>query len=369
MAELAKHVRVGVWRNIDHFSVTGAGGSYRSTGHKYRIAFVHNTKITISAHRDDNMFLNLVDFQTIESGLLDSNFLIVLDLGDLETIQCTGGKQRINWSLHSWTIACCLWGKYAENLHTMSQETEGMVICLLRFAKIGQYRGEVQISNAYDGTESEENKLEMQIKRDKWMHYPQTNIRDLFEPSREKMCRVVATVYAIDTDWGCNKKVFPHSKTVKKLNGKDIVTHIWWCEICKSKVTSVSPRFKIHLLVKDDTGESSFMLLDSIAIGVVPESATNLLNGSFVELEETDSFPTAITALVGQTFMFGVYTQKDNSSSFGGCYKVGKVWKDLRMLMISDISESTSAPIQASEEPILLEAEGDYKGIYLQNTK
>ncbi|KAF8103615.1 hypothetical protein N665_0187s0016 [Sinapis alba] len=350
------------------YVVTGAGGSYRSTGHKYRIAFVHNTKITISSHRDDNMFLNLVDFQTIKSSLLDSNFLIdvigkILDLSDLETLQCTDGKQR---------------KKLEFTLMDNCKETDGMVICLLRFAKIGQYRGEVQISNAYDANnddsqaltiaESEENKLEMQIKRDKWMHYPQTNIRDLFEPSEEKMCRVVATVYAIDTDWGwyyfgclgCNKNVFPHSKTVKKINWKDIVTHIWWCEICKSKVTTVSPRFKIHLLVKDDTGESSFMLLDSIAIGVVHESATNLLNGSSDELEETYSFPTAITALVGQTFMFGVYTKKDNSSSFGGCYKVGKVWKDLRMLMISDISESTSSPIQASEEPILLEAEGDY---------
>ncbi|KAL0646180.1 hypothetical protein Bca4012_044471 [Brassica carinata] len=41
MADLAKHVRVGEWRNIDHFCVSGAGnGSYRSTGHKYRLAIV-----------------------------------------------------------------------------------------------------------------------------------------------------------------------------------------------------------------------------------------------------------------------------------------------------------------------------------------
>ena len=41
MADLAKHVHVGAWRNIDHFCVSGAGnGSYRSTGHKYRLAIV-----------------------------------------------------------------------------------------------------------------------------------------------------------------------------------------------------------------------------------------------------------------------------------------------------------------------------------------
>lgn len=128
-----------------------------------------------------------------------------------------------------------------------------------------------------------------------------------------------------------------------------------------------------NLLVKDDTGESHFLLLDSIATGVVPASATTLLNRSWDEvnilstiaiesyllwckyyntsynwqLEEDDPFPEEITNLVGQTFMFGVYIQKDNAS--GGCYKVGKVWKDLRMLMTSEISESYSAPAQASQ--------------------
>ncbi|CAG7862634.1 unnamed protein product, partial [Brassica rapa] len=343
ISEVGKHVRVGVWRNIDRFSVSAAGGAYRSTDH---------------------------------NGLLNPNFLIdvigqVQDLGDLETIGCNGGKQRqkLEFSLVDicgQRLACCLWGKFAENLHTASQETEGMVICLLRFAKIGQYRGEFQISNSYDASqmfvnpeipeadefkqraigdsqaltlaESEENKLELQMKRDKWMHYPQRNLRELFEETEEKVCRVVATIYDIDTDWGwyyfgclgCNnKKVFPHSKTVKKINGKETVTHIWWCEACRSKVTSVSPRFKIHLLVKDDTGETQFLLLDSIATGVVPASAKTLLNGSWDELEDDDPFPEEITNLVGQTFMFGVYIQKDNAS--GGCYKVGKVWKDLRM--------------------------------------
>ncbi|CAN7058446.1 unnamed protein product [Brassica rapa subsp. trilocularis] len=325
IAEVAKHVRVGVWRNIDRFSVSGAGGVYRSTDH---------------------------------NGLLNPNFLIdvigqVQDLGDLETIGCNGGKQRqkLEFTLVDicgQRLACCLWGKFAENLHTASQETEGMAICLLQFAKIGQYRGEFQISNSYDASqmfvnpeipeadefkqrdigdsqaltlaESEENKLELQMMRDKWMHYPQRNLRELFEETEEKLCRVVATIYDTDTDWGwyyfgclgCNnKKVFPHSKT-------------------------------------DDTGESQFLLLDSIATGVVPASATTLLNSSWDK---------EITNLVGQTFMFGVYIQKDNAS--GGCYKVGKVWKDLRMLMTSEISESYSAPAQASEEPLLIENQSD----------
>lgn len=43
-------------------------------------------------------------------------------------------------------------------------------------------------------------------------------------------------------------------------------------------------RFKLHLMVKDDTGVTNFMLLDTIAKGLVPESAETLLNGSFDEV-------------------------------------------------------------------------------------
>lgn len=43
-------------------------------------------------------------------------------------------------------------------------------------------------------------------------------------------------------------------------------------------------RFKLHLLVKDDTGIAHFMLLDSVAKGIVPETPETLLNGSFDEV-------------------------------------------------------------------------------------
>ncbi|WZY98439.1 hypothetical protein YC2023_070768 [Brassica napus] len=92
-------------------------------------------------------------------------------------------------------------------------------------------------------------------------------------------------------------------------------------------------RFRIHVWVKDGTGEAYLMLLDWIAIGVIPETAAALLNGSFEELQDIESFPEAVTDLVGKTFMFGIYIESNNVASKGGMYKVGKVWKDLSMLL------------------------------------
>ncbi|KAF8047789.1 hypothetical protein N665_2828s0003 [Sinapis alba] len=90
---------VGVWRNIRNFHVRPATGAYRSTNHEYKMVFNYNTVITRSNHMNDELYLNLADFQTVLSGTLDENKLIdvlgqVLDCGEVETIQCSGGKQR-----------------------------------------------------------------------------------------------------------------------------------------------------------------------------------------------------------------------------------------------------------------------------------
>ncbi|CAN6930277.1 unnamed protein product, partial [Brassica oleracea] len=105
-------------------------------------------------------------------------------------------------------------------------------------------------------------------------------------------CLVRCTVYAIDMDWSwyyfgykaCNKRVIKTGTKVKRLNGKEITTHIWWCETCIDSVFEVSPRFWLHLMVSDDTCVSKIMILDKVANGIVAESPEKLLNGSWDEV-------------------------------------------------------------------------------------
>ncbi|KAG2333443.1 hypothetical protein Bca52824_004623 [Brassica carinata] len=54
---------------------------------------------------------------------------------------------------------------------------------------------------------------------------------------------------------------------------------------------------------------------------------------SSTQLQDIESFPEAVTDLVGKTFMIGIYIESNNVASKGGMYKVGKVWKDLSMLL------------------------------------
>ncbi|KAL0799779.1 hypothetical protein Bca101_054954 [Brassica carinata] len=103
--KLSNVLSVGMWRNIEKFFISNPGVSYRPTNHQYKINFIYGTDITPSTIQNDSMFLSLVDFQTIENGVEDTNILIdvigeVSDLGALQTIQCSGKpKKKIEFSL------------------------------------------------------------------------------------------------------------------------------------------------------------------------------------------------------------------------------------------------------------------------------
>ncbi|CAF1735637.1 unnamed protein product, partial [Brassica napus] len=135
-------------------------------------------------------------------------------------------------------------------------------------------------------------------------------------------CIVKATVLAIDTDWAwfyfgcvrCNKKVTNITKTIL-LDPKQPLRHVWRCGTChQNLVTFFLIIFQLHLLLKDDTGETKVMLLDTIAEPIVGVSADELLNGSLEEMEDPEDLPNAINDLIGKTFKFGTENYNDEDS-------------------------------------------------------
>ncbi|WZZ44031.1 hypothetical protein YC2023_040290 [Brassica napus] len=132
----------------------------------------------------------------------------VMDLGDLETIQVSGKpRMKVEFTLRDMNdarVPCCLWGKFAEILYEgCSIDEEGKPICLIRFAKIGRFRGirllqsindliirfvdEVKtlaICEGRDETLDLEEVKSIQDKRDKWMLFPKRTIHGLLESTQ-----------------------------------------------------------------------------------------------------------------------------------------------------------------------------------------
>ena len=79
---------VGAWRHIQNFTLSPSTGMYRATDHPFKMSIIQNTAITRSPLINEDMFLSLVDFQTVLGGSLKTCFLIGNYLRNL-LIYCT----------------------------------------------------------------------------------------------------------------------------------------------------------------------------------------------------------------------------------------------------------------------------------------
>ncbi|WZZ77396.1 hypothetical protein YC2023_097968 [Brassica napus] len=259
-------------------------------------------------------------------------------------------------------IACCLWGRYAEQLlytYKVGQVNKNF-LCLLRFAKINVYKGQVQITNAFDTSTLEINPPGFDVqdyirlmpnnelalitdgrevvkpkgnKRqpDQWSIYPERTILDIIMATeliklmllvQIEKCIVTATVDAIDTDWawyyfGCAKC---HYKKVTDITNRDVVPvkHLWYCDTCHQSVTNTWSADTIITRADDeDTGDTSTIVSSDRSSGQV----------SFVSIESEDNTCLSSTPLSKRK---GSSNEIDDLSSTSKkqCSKIIKVEKN-----------------------------------------
>ncbi|KAL9840537.1 putative nucleic acid-binding, replication factor A [Arabidopsis thaliana] len=81
----------------------------------------------------------------------------------------------------------------------------------------------------------------------------------------------------------------------------------------------------IYAKVMDNIGEAKLLLFDSICSEIVGDSTTFVLNGSVDEIEDPHNLPNPVKNLIGKTFLFLVWVEKENIFDGKEIYKVSKV--------------------------------------------
>ncbi|XP_024008232.1 uncharacterized protein LOC112084058 [Eutrema salsugineum] len=89
----------------------------------------------------------------------------------------------------------------------------------------------------------------------------------------------------------------------------------------------------------EDTGKTNFLLLDKTAEPIVTQSAAQLLNGSFDEIEDPEAIPQALKDLVGKTYMFAICIEKENVLYGSEIYKYSKAGNGQDLIKIEYESE------------------------------
>ncbi|KAF8116964.1 hypothetical protein N665_0013s0023 [Sinapis alba] len=305
-----------------------------------------------------------------------------MDLHGVQTVQAMGkDKKKVQFRLRDCSgdeVACCLWGKFADQVETNFEDWNNqMVILLIRFAKIGFYRGEVQITNAFDASivdinptfqeavefkekmlandlplaviEKKEERQIIQKKIEDWNDIEMRSISEILVATETGSCKVICSIESIDTDWGwfyfgCNR----HNRRVTKLagNGSGKISQVkkplFNCDICRANISNVSPKYKLHLYVKDDSESCQVMMLDSVAQAIIGNTATELWDGSYDEVEDPNILPQPIENIVGQSFCFGISITNDNVSNGSVTFKVSEVWCGNKIQKIESQTEPSS---------------------------
>ncbi|CAN6829989.1 unnamed protein product [Brassica oleracea] len=409
MYRVQRELRLGKWGVIENMQMTPAGGKYKTTSHKYKMSISDETMVRGSDLTDDRLFLSLANYEDIQKATSKSKevpYLIdvigrVHELGNVQTVKAQGeDRKRVEFRLidsQGNDLACCLWGSYAEQIEAFIDECKDRtIICLIRFAKINFFRGEVQITNAFDASRMYLNPTEPVVlelterlsdhhlqlapfeksngKKDRkritydWNDAEIRSISEIIDGNQVEICKIICTIEAIDTDWawfyiGCNR----HSKRVIKLpkidyeNMTKLDKPMFRCEVCNANITNVGPKFKLHLVVKDDTDTCNLMLLGSVANSIIGHTAEALWDGSYAEIEDPEILPEPILSLVGKSFCFGLSFGSENVTNGSGTFMVLEVCSGDKVLSIDTNSDAvtevgTYSSTMSSGDVLMLES-------------
>ncbi|CAF1929546.1 unnamed protein product [Brassica napus] len=228
----------GFTKILINFAVTHACGSYRTTKHAYKIAFVSTTKVRPCEELPMNLTgFTPAKFLDVLDGSLNTDYLVdvigqIVEFSHVEIVSVNGkDTEKITVELRNENdvrLTIVLWGKFAMNVSDAIQlRADHAVVCVLRFGKIKVWKEDRSVSNAYNvsdiainpsmnevqaflalwfafgnrgGQGSSNGFYDFREGRLFFIHTPRKTISEVLE-SRQR-CIVMCTIAAIESDMG-----------------------------------------------------------------------------------------------------------------------------------------------------------------------
>ncbi|KAG2298147.1 hypothetical protein Bca52824_034619 [Brassica carinata] len=303
-----------------NFSMLHSVGSYRTTKHPYGISFLSTTRVLPS----EQLHVDLCGFQPVKynevlDGTLNPDYLVdkyiighIVKVSHIEHVNVHGKEtEKICLELRNSDderIPLVLWGNVACHVNYAIQvRSEYTTICVLRFGKINI------VSNAFNISaivldppmidvknflaSLPEDDLPLAIVESKYQavvngvsdedalfrHTPTKTIAEVLETKQVDMCVVLCTVAAIDSDMGwfyltckvCSNKVVSVPKYDDDVNEQSC-----YCLKCKTYNPKTLPRYRLHLVVLDNTSNTKFVVYDNHVIQLLNQPLFHLAGAS-----------------------------------------------------------------------------------------
>ncbi|KAG2286718.1 hypothetical protein Bca52824_046322 [Brassica carinata] len=294
-----------------NIKIAAAGGSYRLTRHPYKVEFQANTRIRFC---DDLPYrltgLTPAKFLDILDGSLSPDYLIV------EIVSLNGkDTEMISIELKNENdvrLPLVVWGNVAldlsEAIQLLSDKT---LICVLKFGKIKVWKEEEEY----------------------FVKTTQKTISDILQTRQVERCFVRCTIAAIDNDMGW------YYVSCKVCGTFELdVRCMVYCTKCKQLNPKLQRRYKLHMVVLDNTGHTKLLALDNIALQLLHQPIFHPTTHITSEILEPNVLRTALTSLVGKTYLFKILIDKGNYHDKDDTFKVQKIITSPYMINEFDVS-------------------------------
>ncbi|KAF3489066.1 hypothetical protein F2Q69_00052798 [Brassica cretica] len=249
--------------SYSNFTLSPATGLYRPTNHVYKMDFVSQTLTTDSNLQCDSMFLKLHDFANIINGLHDTCFL--------------KGELQVSNAFDTSLVLINPDIKEAKSLKQM-------------------FHGD---ANAVDLYQHKNDKILIQKQRKKWSHYPFKTIQEIKHSDKGGNCRVICTVYAIDTSSG------------------------WYyldCMVCKNKV--LKPTVSFDEIIAQHGGVN----FAGVLLPWFHQGTSWICLCRIKLIEDQEVLPPEIVEIYGKTNGFGISDDENNMIGGADKFNAMKVW-------------------------------------------
>ncbi|RID63449.1 hypothetical protein BRARA_E02456, partial [Brassica rapa] len=366
-----------------NFSLSQSCGSYRLTKHPYKIWFQATTRVK---YCDDLPYrltgFTPVNFREILDGSLSPEYLIdiigqIVEVTHVEIVSLNGkDTEKISLELKNEDNA----------IQLLSDRT---LICVMKFGKIKVWKDERSVCNAYNVSTISLNPYIQEVEtfakllpkenislaivqskpfsmvsmmseeEDYFVQTPQKTISDISETRKVERCFVRCTIAAIDNDMGwyyisckvCGTKLDMLHNNVHPGGTYELdVRCMLYCTKCKMLNPKLKLRYKLHLVVLDNTGYTKLLVLDNIALQLLHQPCFHPTTHIKSEILEPNVLRTALKNLVGKTYLFKIIIDKVNYQYDDDTFRVQKIITSPYMINDSSVDSESNVKTPAKRE-------------------
>ncbi|KAM6563241.1 hypothetical protein CsatB_023239 [Cannabis sativa] len=286
--------------SVKNFKVIPSTGEYRPVSTAYKIIFHRNT--LVMKLEEGSIKIPTHGFQFISQNLIDSRVNDHTILSDVVGCLCGVGDLEI---VSGVTLKITLWGKLAEMFDTnVYKKDEGPFIVIVTSTTIKQFQGE----KSFSSTSATQLYINLEI--------------DYVASLIERFSTVVNGVQDIGSS-NVNKISLEEEMCINRMSIKELLEAEWDDKLKEYKVTikakiigidTIFGWYKIHIKVKDKSGETTFVLFNVIAEKLLDTSVKKLLPTN------NNDVPDVIQALRGKDFVYKLrlndYNLRDGYENF-----------------------------------------------------